>query len=156
MTAPVENVLADKVVMALRALPDLGDFKVYANWGKENGQRLFAEGGCKDPRVVYAYVRPRRHEEYTTLTATVGVELAVRVDKNSRSGGVRPEDAYIEIVGLLEGWHGSIGDVKEALGSDFFDPVGMRLDGGGEWDVGEDKAQNFVLPFTVKEGARGE
>ena len=36
MTAPVENVLADKVVMALRALPALGDFKVFANWGKEN------------------------------------------------------------------------------------------------------------------------
>ena len=150
MTSPVEMALAEKVVMALRALPALGDFKVYANWGKENGQRLFAEGGCKDPRVVYVYVRPRRHEEYTNLTATVEIELHGRVDFNNRVMRVQPEDAYMEIVGLLEDWHGSIVAVKEALGSDCFDPVGMRLDGGGEWGIGEDKALEFVIPFTVK------
>ena len=150
MTAPIENVLAEKVMMALKALPALSDFKVYANWGKENGQRLFDEGGCKEPRVIYAYVKPRRHEEYTNLTATVDIELHGRIDFKNRVMRVQPEDAYMEIVGLLEDWHGSIVAVKEALGSDCFDPVGMRLDGGGEWGIGEDKALEFVIPFTVK------
>ena len=150
MTSPVERSLAEKTVLALRALPALCDFKIYANWGKENGRRLFDEGGCKDPRVIDVYARPRRHEEYTTLTATVDIEITGRVDFNNRVMRVHPEDAYLEIVGLMEDWHESIAAMKNALGSEYFDPVGMRLDGGGEWDIGEGKAQNFTIPFTVK------
>ena len=102
MTVPVENELAAKVVMALRALPALVGFKVYANWGKGNMRRPFDEGGCKDQRVIDVEVRPRRHEEYTGLTATVDVVISGRVDFNNRVMRVQPEDAYLEIVGLLE------------------------------------------------------
>ena len=150
MTSPVEMSLAEKTVMALKDLPALVDFKVYANWGKENMRRPFDEGGCKDPLVIDVEVRPRRHEEYTGLTATVDIVISGHVDFNNRVMRVQPEDAYLEIVGLLEDWHGSIAAVKNALGSEYFDPVGMRLDGGGEWGIGEDKALEFVVPFTVK------
>ena len=151
MTAPVEGKLAEKTVMALTALPVLAGFKVYANWGEEYARRKYDEGGCKDPRVVDVYVKPRQYEQFTTAVATVEIELAGRVDFTSRIMRVKPEDAYLEIVGLLEEWNGSISAVKEALGSEFFDPVGMRLDGGGEWEVDqESKALNFTVPFTVK------
>ena len=150
MTVPVENELAAKVVMALRDLPALVGFKVYANWGKENMRRPFDEGGCKDPLVIDVEVRPRRHEEYTGLTATVDIVISGRVDFNTRVMRIQPEDAYLEIVGLLEDWHGSIAAVKNALGSEYFDPVGMRLDGGGEWGIGEGKSIGFTIPFTVK------
>ena len=150
MTSPVEMSLAENTVMALKDLPALVDFKVYANWGKGNMRRPFDEGGCKDPRVIDVYVRPRRHEEYTVLTATVDVVISGRVDFNNRVMRVQPEDAYLEIVGLLEDWHVSIADVKNALGSEYFDPVGMRLDGGGEWGIGEGKSLDFIIPFTVK------
>lgn len=137
--------------MALRNLPALAGFKVYANRGSENTRRYFDEGKCPDPRVVDVRVRSRRYEQFSTAVATVEITLSGRVDGNSRVMRVRPEDAYLEIVGLLEDWHGSIADVKDALGSEFFDPVGMRLDGGGEWDIdSETKALYFTLPFTVK------
>ena len=151
MTSPVEAKLAEKTVMALTALPALADFKVYANWGEECARRKYDEGGCKDPRVVDVYVKPRRYEQFTAAVATIEIELAGRVDFTSRVMRVRPENAYLEIVGLLEDWNGSIAAVKDALGSEFFDPVGMRLDGGGEWEIDrESKALNFTVPFTVK------
>ena len=151
MTSPVERSLAEKTVMALAALPALAGFKVYANWGDDCARRKYDEGGCKDPRVVDVYVTPRRYEQFTTAVATVEIELAGRVDFTSRVMRVKPEDAYLEIVGLLEGWHVSIAAVKRAIGSESFDPVGMRLDGGGEWEIDqESKALNFTIPFTVK------
>ena len=151
MTAPVETSLADKTVMALRALPALAGFAVYANWGEANARRHYDEGGCKDPRVVDVYVRSRRFEAYTTAVATVEIVLAGHVDFKNRVMRVKPEDTYLEIVGLLEDWHGSVAAVKSALGSESFDPVGMRLDGGGEWDIDrETKALDFTIPFTVK------
>ena len=151
MTAPVEDELAEKVVMALKALPALLDFKVYANRGGRNTRRYFEEGRCPDPRAVDVIVGSRRYEQYTTAVATVDVTLAGRVDGKSRVMRASPEEADLEIVGLLEDWHGSVAAAKAALGSEFFDPVGMRLDGGGEWDVDSaTKALNFTLPFTVK------
>ena len=137
--------------MALTALPALAGFKVYANRGGKYARRPYAEDGCKDPRFVDVRVRSRRYEQFTTAVATVEVEIAGRVDFTSRVMRGRPEDAYLEVVGLLESWHGSIEAVKDAIGTEFFDPVGMRLDGGGEWEIDpESKALNFTVPFTVK------
>lgn len=149
--APVEIKLAEKVVMALRALSALYGFKVYANWGKADARRPFDEGGCKDPRVVDVNVRNRKYESYTGVIATVEIELVGRVDFTSRVIKDRPEDAYLEIAGLIEGWHFSLPSAKEALGCESFDPVGLRFDGGGEWEIEQTtKALNFTIPFTVK------
>ena len=150
-TAEIEKTIADKVAMALRALPALCDFKVYANWGAENARNPYAEGGCKDPRTVDVKVRQRRYEAYTTAVATVEIALDGRIDLNSRVTHVKPEDVYLEIIGLLEEWQRSVSAVKRDLGSEGFGPVGMRLDGGGEWEAdAETKELNFTIPFTVK------
>ena len=156
MTAPVETALADRTAAALRQLPALAGFKVYANWGEANARPPYAEGGCREPRTVDVYVRPRRHEAFTTAVATVDIELAAHVDFGSRVMRVRPEDAYLAIVGMLEAWHGSIAATKDALGSECFDPVGLMLGGGGAWDIDrETKALDFTVPFTVKGRVRG-
>lgn len=137
--------------MALASLPALAGFKVYANRGEGNARRPFDEGACREPRVVDVRVSSRRYEAYTTAVATVAVEIFCHVDFNSRVMRVKPEDAYLDIVGLLEDWHGSVASVKRDLGSEHFDPVGMRLDGGGDWNIDrETKALDFAVPFTVR------
>jgi len=151
VTAPVETALADRAVAALRALPALAGFKVYANRGEMNARHPSEEGGCDEPCVVDVTVASRSYEHFTSSVATVGIGISGRVDFQSRIRRVKPDDVYLDVVGILEEWQGSIAAVKDALGSQHFDPVGLRLDGGGEWGINpQTKAFEFTVPFTVK------
>lgn len=148
---PVEMVIAERVVASLRGLPSLARFDLYANWGDENGGLVDDDGNRVSPCHVEVNAGPRSYGGYTSLVADVGIVLEGKIDFSRRKTGIEPETAYGEIVGLLEGWRRDILSAKTALGSESFDPVGLRLDGGGTWEVDRDtKARYFSVKFTVR------
>ena len=148
---PVEMVIAERVVAAIRGLPSLARFDLYANWGEENGGLVEDDGNRVSPCYVEVNAGPRSYGGYTSLVADVGVGLEGKIDFSRRKTGIVPETVYGEIVGLLDGWHRDISSAKAALGSDSFDPVGLRLDGGGTWEIDRDtKARYFSIKFTVR------
>lgn len=145
----IEGRIAERVMDAMRKLPALESFAIYANWGEDNGSGLEDEDGRVEPCCIDIKADPRAYDGFTSTVAEVKVTLDGRVDFAGRGGDV-PETVYLALVGLLEEWHHSIAAVKRDLGTDNFDPVGLRLD-GGEWE--RDRvtgARYFAQSFTVR------
>ena len=162
----IEQEICKRVATAFKAV--LPGFDVEGNFlpdetGTFKGMEVYSPG------KLIVTVGARSYPAYTTLIATVRVELECEIPVEADASLERALAAFGAATALLEEWHGNLAAVKRDIGitpggagesgqvtpggageSGGFDPVGLRLS-GGDFDLDrDDKTRRFSQSFEIK------
>ena len=158
----VEQELCRKLVAIFRtALPP--NVEVEGNWLPSDDGGFKGEPDASGS-VLLIRVSPRSYSSFTDKIAEFKVEIegSIRVEEDTDMRGT-----FVccgKLLSVLTGWQDDIGQVKHdlAVKSDdsslptlnsklLFDPVGYRLEPGGDLDIEEDTlTRKYNQSFTIK------